>query len=740
MVERFADNPTEQDYRALESSWIPRELVDYAGIRRVSSNQGAQIVGRNGQGDYAGLIFPYVWPGESKARDYRLRRDHPELESKPDGTTRPRQKYLSPPGRRNLLYFPPGIDPALLTDARLPVILLEGEKKTLAVWQLAKWHSLEPRFLPVGLSGVWNWRGTIGREPDADGTRRPVKGPIPDLDHLVWQSRRTVILFDSDARRNFDVGRATKALSAELAGRGAEVFIVELPDLPGLEKTGADDFLAHAAGGPDHLLKLIENAARVEPFSAAEILDRAGIPLLTALSGIKEVEAALRYLRAEAAGADSLCEAALRAEAIKHLKAIGVYAPAQMVHAALRRADQIGETQGIVLAEPELWPHPVNGAAVLDDVANALCRFLVMPLAEIGAISLWILHTYAIDALQVSPLLIITSAEKRCGKTLLLDLLLNLVLRPLPTANITASALFRTIEKCKPTLLIDEADTFLHNSDELRGIINSGHRRPCAYVIRTVGDEFEPRQFKTFGPKAIAQIGMPAATIVDRGIVIEMRRKKPEDRPERLRSDRIFDELAPLRRKLMRWATDNLENLRASDPDVPAELNDRAQDSWRPLLAIADLAGGKSWPGFGRESALKLCGEREEASYRVLLLSDVRTAFKEAQADRMTSGQICEYLQKMEERPWPEWRDGKPITPRQLARLLEPFGMRPRQMKIGSDNVRGYELEQFTEAFSRYVPISHSLFPQSSRQPTWADETEDGPGPEHPGRPGEEEL
>jgi hypothetical protein len=701
---------TEEDYQMLERSWISRELADAAGIRRVTSLEGAQIVGRNGTKDYAGLVFPYVWPGENAPRDYRLRRDHPELEYKPDGTVKEKQKYLSAPGRSNLLYLPRGVDPAVPGDPTVPVIIVEGEKKTLALQRLAGQDSSELRFLPIGLSGVWNWRGTIGKEPAPNGDIRPVKGPIPDLDRISWKKRIVIVIFDSDAKRNQSVDQARKALVSELGRRGSDVLQVELPDLPNLDKTGADDFLVHPEGGPERMLAMIENATRQQPDVASRIVDRAGIGELTDQSSIDEVESALRRLRREVSGVDTLREVAVRAEAIKHLLNIGIQAPAQLVSAALSRQDQEEDKNKIAFFTPDPWAHPVDGASLLDEIANTLCRFVIMPVDETKAIALWILHTYAVEATSICPILVIKSAEKRCGKTLLLELLLNLVFRPLPASNITASSLFRAIEKYKPTLLLDEADTFLHNNDELKGIINSGYRSSSSYVVRTVGDDYEPRIFNTFGPKAIAQIDKPQETIMDRGIIIEMRRKRPGEKSERLRSDRIFEELQHLRQKAVRWAKDNLASLTEWDPQIPATLNDRAQDSWRPLLAIAELTG-KRWAEYGRECAIRLSRENSDASKRALLLADILTIFKKAEVGRLASAEICSRLGDIEEHPWPEWRNGQPITVRQLARLLEPLGIRPRQLRMGETNIRGYDLEDFADGFSRYLSSSSSATP-----------------------------
>jgi len=185
--------------------------------------------------------------------------------------------------------------------------------------------------------------------------------------------------------------------------------------------------------------------------------------------------------------------------------------------------------------------------------------------------------------------------------------------------------------------------------------------------------------------------------------MIEMRRKTPDEKPERLRSDRVFEDFKHLRQKALRWTKDNLKRLADCDPCVPQELNDRARDSWRPLLAIAEIAGTR-WAEYGRLCAVKLAKGKSEVSKRTLLLSDIRDIFRRAQVDRMTSTDICAGLCEMEERAWPEWKDGKPITARQLARMLEPLDIRPKQLKMDKTNIRGYELEDFTDSFARYLP------------------------------------
>lgn len=130
-----------RDLEKLAASGIPAELARQAMLRRVSSAEGASLVGRNSAGDFAGIAFPYIWPGQDHAREFRLRRDHPEVEYDAQAKPKDRNKYLSPPGRGNLLYFVPGTPAEWLQDVSLPVVVTEGEKKALALWVLA-WHGL----------------------------------------------------------------------------------------------------------------------------------------------------------------------------------------------------------------------------------------------------------------------------------------------------------------------------------------------------------------------------------------------------------------------------------------------------------------------------------------------------------------------------------------------------------------------------------------------------------------------
>src|ERR1043166_2075552 len=142
-------------------------------------------------------------------------------------------------------------------------------------------------------------------------------------------------------------------------------------------------------------------------------------------------------------------------------------------------------------------PQPVDGCLLLDSLAAGLRRHVVLPMWAAEALALWIVHTFAFQLRDVSAYIGVESPEKRCGKTTLLTLISQLVHRPVVASNISPPAFFRVIEELRPTLLIDEADTFLRGNDELRGILNAGNRRDTAFVVRVAPSGSSSRQRKS---------------------------------------------------------------------------------------------------------------------------------------------------------------------------------------------------------------------------------------------------
>ncbi len=359
----------------------------------------------------------------------------------------------------------------------------------------------------------------------------------------------------------------------------------------------------------------------------------------------------------------------------------------------------------VLFENVEPWADTVNGAELLNDLAASARRHIVLPEHGETVLALWTVFTYFIDVVRIAPILALYSPEKRCGKTTVLSWLGRLVHRRLLASNMTPAVIFRAIQKWRPTLLIDEADTFIASSDELRGVLNSGHTRDTAYVLRVVGDNHEPQQFSTWGAKAIAKIGKLPDTLEDRSLIMKMRRKFRTDKVETLRhtDNGVFETLC---RRCMRFAKDNEAALRAVRPKAPDTLNDRAADNWEPLLAIADIAGG-DWRERAREAARALSGNQQvDDSHGVALLTDIRQVFLEKGKDRIASRDLLKALLRMEGRPWAEFRHGKEMTKTQLANVLRPFGIFPRTIRMGAETPKGYFRDQFEDAFARYLPAT----------------------------------
>jgi putative DNA primase/helicase len=374
----------------------------------------------------------------------------------------------------------------------------------------------------------------------------------------------------------------------------------------------------------------------------------------------------------------------------------------------------------VQLRESEPWPEPVALGEVLDAIAAAVRRHVIFSQEAAYAVALWCAHTWIYERFRHTPRLAITSPVKRCGKSTLLAILAILCRRPLKADNISPSGTFRTIEALRPlTLLLDEVDAFLKENEELRGVLNSGSERTGG-VIRVVeiDGEFVPVQFATFCPLVLAAIGSIPGTLSDRAIPLHMQRKPTVDAVIRLREAGAEAALTDLGRKLARWSEDIGDQL-AACPAIPSAMNDREGDYSVPLLAIADTAGG-AWPERARRSLLHLFGLRSEtdegAEHAVQLLGDIRSIFAESGSKRMPSEDICARLDKMDHRPWPEWRNGKPMSKVQLARVLAPFRIYPKDMKMtaggGQDRVlRGYLKEDFADAWTRYATPDTSSAP-----------------------------
>lgn len=344
---------------------------------------------------------------------------------------------------------------------------------------------------------------------------------------------------------------------------------------------------------------------------------------------------------------------------------------------------------------------------VLDDLHAALRRYVVFPTPEAAVASaLWIAATHAQEAWEHAPRLAIVAPEKKCGKSRLMDIAEATSNKSTATVNISPAALVRFITADNPpTLFLDEADAIFgpkagDDHENLRGIINAGHQRNRPYIrydVATRGPEYCP----TFCMVALAGIGDLPDTIMDRSVVVRMRRRGPGERVAPFRTRRDGPALTRIRDQLHEWLLPHLDQLQGAEPVMP--LEDRAADTWEPLIAVADLAGTE-WAAKARLAADMLVkGETAadaEGSLGVQLLGDIRTIFGNSAVQAfMRSSDLAIALRRMDDSPWQDMD----LTTARLATSLRPYDIRPARDVTG--NKRGYNPAWFADAWARYLPV-----------------------------------
>jgi hypothetical protein len=358
-----------------------------------------------------------------------------------------------------------------------------------------------------------------------------------------------------------------------------------------------------------------------------------------------------------------------------------------------------------------LSEHDVDGAELLDDLARFVRRFCAFPTEHYcTAVTLWIAHTHAIDAFEITPRLAFVSETKQTGKSRALEVIDLTSARSRYVGSMTTAYLFRLVDQSKPTLLLDEVDAIFgpkaRDNEELRGLINVGFRR-SATIGRCVGDGSRqtPTEFAAFAPMALAGIGdcLPD-TVLDRAVVLRMRRRAPDEHVEALRYRKVTGDADVIRERLAAWADLQVEALTSADPWMPNGITDRPADTWEALLAVADAAGGE-WPDRARAACVALNDSRaaEDGNVSVRLLTDIRDVLPFGET-HIFSAAMCELLNALEDAPWGGWNDARGIQPRDVARRLKGFGIESKQVRMGTETRKGYGLDAFADAFTRYLP------------------------------------
>ena len=497
---------------------------------------------------------------------------------------------------------------------------------------------------------------------------------VPELTQY-FKDRRVVILPDADEPGRKHAHKVAKALY-EVA---ASVKVVDLfPD----RSDGHDvtDWLKHDAVGA-RLFEAIKAATEWEPgddkpIAAATPEDEA---LLVELAALSPLDYAKRRKRAAVKLGISVSDldrfvAPLRDEK-KFDKTVMLYAHWQV----------------------EPWDEAVDGKILFRALYECVRRYVILTEPQATAVTLWVVYSWLHEHERFathSPMLLVRSAEKDSGKTTLLGIITFLTRRALNSVEISGAALFRSIAKWQPTFVIDEGDDVLTDNADLRSVLNSGWTRGQT-VIRCHHDTHEPESFSTFAPKVLGMKGdkLPDTTL-SRSLAIDM---KPKLAGEWIADfDHLDNEtFARLRRQVLRWATDNAEELAARQPEIPQDFHNRRRANWRPLLAIAEAMDVKQ---AGWEAALEI--ERRQIavdpSTGIQLLQAVRFIFDEMKADHLVTGQVdkdrittARLVQELIDIPDSRWgtygRNDKPITAAQVTRLLKPYGIKSGSVRIPKD-------------------------------------------------------
>jgi hypothetical protein len=355
---------------------------------------------------------------------------------------------------------------------------------------------------------------------------------------------------------------------------------------------------------------------------------------------------------------------------------------------------------------PGVPPYTEGAPPILDDltgleIANALVavfnKHLSLPAGAADAMALWTMFSHTFSAAHKNPYLCFTSPIKGCGKTTAMEMLSILCHNPNLVGNASTASIYRLLGTyVNPdkgeymTLLLDELHTYMYGVSD---ILKSAHSKRSAFVQRCVGDEYKVKKLSVWMPLVLSRIGRLDAENEDRSIVITMHKSNPA---ERFRP-RDENKLLVLHGELEKWGGQNVEALKDPDPETEG-LDSRIADKWRHLFAVADTLG-PDWAQRAREAAKQLSGNTR-TDKRVLLLKLLKEVFTE---DRMRSADICEKLNDYEYDNDGEGEQLERINQLDLAKLLRPFGIAPKEMRIGGSKERGYKKEWFKVVFATYL-------------------------------------
>ena len=367
-------------------------------------------------------------------------------------------------------------------------------------------------------------------------------------------------------------------------------------------------------------------------------------------------------------------------------------------------------------------PDPDTGG-LLDAVRSFFADYIVFPTEhDLDVVVLWVVHTWALSALEVSPRLVLVSPEPACGKTRVLEMVTMLCPSPELTYAPNAKNLRKTVEDNDgktPTILVDEADAVFGakgiSNPGLRALINCTYRRGSKFISGD-GEDAGATTSWGFAPFAVAGLsGSIPATITSRAVTVTMRPPGATRPAKTYQRSEVVERARKLRERLQSWSAHADERLAEIDPTLPAGLRDRAAEIWQSLLAIAELAQG-SWPERARAASSAYAKEARGAatlSPGLQLLIDIRAVF--GKRKQMFTEDLITELVAGEETLWSaagRWA----LTPRQLAGQLRDYGVKPRDIRDGEVK-KGYHVDGKTglrQAWDHWLDLEDKTGDQSA--------------------------
>ncbi len=371
-----------------------------------------------------------------------------------------------------------------------------------------------------------------------------------------------------------------------------------------------------------------------------------------------------------------------------------------------RQGLQLDKVASIV-QDTEPHPYPVNANELAHEILELVNNHIACNPAIAVTVTIWIFFSWCVEVAYIAPIAWINAPMPRCGKTQLATLMGKMCKKPIMASSISPPALFRTIERYKPTFIIDEADSFFNGNVDLKNIINCGFSRDNPFVWRCVGDNNEPMPFDVFGAKVISGIGKLAPTVMDRSISLTLRRALPNERKQKVKNLPKAT-IETIKAKLARWTDDNIDTVAKAKPILPEHVYNREFDTWEILFQIADTLGD-DWLQLITNACLFITqSEPKQPSINEELLSDIKAVFEWQQVDRITTRDLLTALISVDEdgltKLWATINKGQPITDRQLATRLNEFKIKSSKINTSNESQkRGYYLADFLDAFNRYL-------------------------------------